>query len=251
MRADLNGKLAVVTGGAKGIGFSCAKVLLDSGARVALVDNLADTLTKAQDALSSYGLVKSYTLDISKPEAIAAVIERICAELGDIEILVQAAGYVRGKPALDITCSDWDAVMNVNTRGLFFMMQQVVARSMSRTGGSIVNVASLAGIRGLTAPMFCAHYSASEGGVVALTKQAAVEWAHLGVRVNAVAPGGMQTGPMAEMEPPPEVLNPIPLKKLSGPEDIANAACFLSSDLAKMITGQILVIDGGASIVGY
>jgi NAD(P)-dependent dehydrogenase (short-subunit alcohol dehydrogenase family) len=188
MQANFNGKLAVVTGGARGIGFTCAKTLLESGAKVALVDILAETLAEAEEALSSYGTVKGYVLDVSKVDTIAPVVEQIRADMGEIEVLVQAAGLLLGKPALEITESDWETVMNVNARGLFFMMQQVVSQSMSKVGGSIVNFASMAGIRGMTPPMCSAHYGASKGGVVAMTMQGAVEWAHYGVRVNAVAP---------------------------------------------------------------
>lgn len=133
--------------------------------------------------------------------------------MGEVDVLVQCAGLMGGKPGLEIQQSDWDKVQNVNARGLFFMMQQVVGQSMKDRGGSIVNFASMAGIRGMHPPMCSAFYAASKGAVVAVTMQAAVEWAGLGVRVNCVA--------------------------------------FLASDKAATITGQTIVIDGGASVVGY
>ena len=122
---------------------------------------------------------------------------------------------------------------------------------MNGRGGSIVNFASMAGIRGMHPPMCSAFYSASKGAVVAVTMQAAVEWASLGVRVNCVAPGGVETPAMREMGFPPEAVDPIPMKKLNQPEDVANAVAFLASDKAATITGQTLIIDGGASVVGY
>ena len=131
------------------------------------------------------------------------------------------------------------------------MMQQVVAQSMQHRGGAIVNFASMAGIRGMEPPMCSAFYSASKGAVVALTMQAAVEWAPLGIRVNCVAPGGVETPAMRKMGFPPEVVNPIPMKKLNQPEDVANCVVFLASDKAGTITGQTVIIDGGASVVGH
>ena len=250
MNIDFNGKVAVVTGGAGGIGSYVVKTLLESNARVAILDRSANVFRTAEE-FSSLGEAKGYQMDISKPEEIAPVVERIRAEMGEVELLVQTAGLLRGKPGLELTVEEWDEVMNINARGLFFMMQEVVKQSMQNTGGSIVNIASMAGIRGMHPPMCGAHYGASKGAVVAITMQAAVEWAGLGVRCNCVVPGGVKTGPMATMDPPEEVVGPVPMHKLSEPQDIANGICFLLSDCAAMITGQSLVIDGGSSVVGY
>lgn len=251
MLIDFTGKTAVVTGGAGGIGLVCARTLLESGAKVALVDVSVQAAQQAADELSALGAVKGYALDLSDVDAIAPAVEAIRAELGEIAVLVNCAGLMGGKPGLEVTRADWDKSLNVNARGLFFMMQQVVGQSMAKGGGSIVNFASMAGIRGMHPPMCSAFYSASKGAVVALTMQAAVEWAGLGVRVNCVAPGGVETPAMKAMGFPPEVVEPIPMKKLNQPEDVANAVVFLASDKAATITGQTLVIDGGVSVVGY
>jgi len=249
MLIDFTGKVAVVTGASGGIGMVIARTLLESGATVAVVDLVTD---KAVAELSAYGTVKGYSLDLSNVDAIAPVVENIRTELGEISVLIQCAGLMGGKPGLEVTQADWDRSLNVNSRGLFFMMQQVVGQSMSKMGGgSIVNFASMAGIRGMHPPMCSAFYSASKGAVVALTMQAAVEWASLGVRVNAVAPGGVETPAMREMGFPPEVVEPIPMKRLCQPEEVANAVAFLASDKASVITGHTLVIDGGVSVVGY
>ena len=146
---------------------------------------------------------------------------------------------------------EWDLMFQINAKGLFFMMQQVVAQSMTKTGGSIVNFSSMAGIRGMRAGMASPHYSASKGAVVAMTRQAATEWAQYQVRCNAVAPGGVMTEAMKKMGFPEEEMDPIPLRRLSEPKDIANAVVFLASEQAGMITGQTIVIDGGSSVVGY
>ena len=251
MVIDYTGKVAVVTGGAGGIGYSCVKLLLESGAAVAVADVDQTALDRAAATLSQYGMVRTYAVDLSDTDSIAPAVERICGELGEIDVLIQCAGLMGGKPGLEVTQADWDRALNVNARGLFFMMQQVVAQSMASRGGAIVNFASMAGIRGMHPPMCSAFYSASKGAVVAATMQAAVEWAGLGVRVNCVAPGGVETPAMREMGFPPEVVEPIPMKRLNQPEDVANCVAFLASDKAATITGQTIVIDGGASVVGY
>lgn len=251
MKIDFLNKVAVVTGGAGGIGVACARNLLESDAKVALVDISSDALERAESELSGLGVVKSYCLDITDVEAIAPMIARIRQEMGEVELLVQTAGLLKGKSGLEMTTAEWDQMFQINTRGMFFVMQQVVEQSMTKTGGSIVNFASMAGIRGMNAGMASAHYSASKGAVVAMTLQAATEWAKYKIRVNAVAPGGVKTKAMAAMKFPEEAMDPIPLRKLSDPEDVANGVVFLASDKAAMITGQILVIDGGSSIVGY
>lgn len=251
MLIDFTGKVAVVTGAAGGIGYVCAQTLLESGAKVAILDINQEALDRSADALSAFGSVNGYAVNLGDVDSIAPVVSRIRADLGEIDVLVQCAGLMGGKPGLEVTQADWDRALNVNARGLFFMMQQVVAQSMQSRGGSIVNFASMAGIRGMHPPMCSAFYSASKGAVVAATMQAAVEWASLGVRVNCVAPGGVETPAMKEMGFPPEVVDPIPMKKLNQPEDVANCVVFLASDKAATITGQTIVIDGGASVVGY
>ena len=244
-------KLPLVTGGAGGIGIACVKNLLTSNAKVAIVDVSDQGLDAVKTELAGLGTFACYKLDISKVETIAPAIEKIRKELGEIEVLVQTAGLLKGQDGLEMKENEWDLMMNINVRGMFFVMQQVVSQSMKQTGGTIVNFASMAGIRGMRAGMASAHYSASKGAVVAMTMQAATEWAEYGVRCNTIAPGGVLTKAMAAMEFPEGAMDPIPLKKLSKPEDIANSVVFLASDKAAMITGQTLVIDGGSSIVGY
>jgi len=259
MNIDFTGKVAVVTGAGSGIGFSCAQALAQSGAVVAMVGRNPEKIAKAADMLKADGSVHPYALDIADTDAIPGVVEKIRAELGEIAVLIQAAGVMTGGPGLELAPADWDRVLNTNARGTFFMMQQVVKQSMAQHGGSILNIASMAGIRGMVPPMCSASYSASKGAVVAITLQAASEWGHMGVRVNAIAPGGtasMNTGVVSAHEGPggnpPPAINYVPSGRvLNTPEEIAAAAAFLCSDLSGNTTGQILVIDGGASAVGY
>ncbi len=251
MLVEFQNQVAAITGGAGGIGLVCARTFLESGAAVVLLDVNQEALDRAKEQLKPCGSVTTAVVNLAEVDSIAPAVARIVEQCGKIDVLVQCAGLMGGKPGLEITQKDWDRVQDVNARGLFFMMQEVVRQSMAEHGGSIVNFASMAGIRGMTPPMCSAFYSASKGAVVALTMQAAVEWASLGIRVNCVAPGGVETPAMREMGYPPEVVAPVPMKKLSQPEDIANCVAFLASDKAATLTGQTIVIDGGSSVVGY
>lgn len=251
MVIDFKEKVAVVTGGAGGIGAACVKELLDSNAKVAVVDMSEEALEKLQEKFGSPENMKCYQLDITKVDDITATVKKIREEMGEIEVLIQAAGLMRGQNGLDMKPEEWDLMFQINTKGLFFMMQQVVVQSMTKTGGSIVNFSSMAGIRGMREGMESPHYSASKGAVAAMSRQAATEWAKYQVRCNAVAPGGVMTEAMKKMEFPSDAMDPIPLRRLSEPKDIANTVVFLASEQARMITGQTIVIDGGSSIVGY
>ena len=259
MNIDFTGKVAVVTGAGSGIGFACAQALAQSGAVVAMVGRNPEKIAKAAEMLKADGDVRPYALDIADTDAIPGVVETIRAELGEIGVLVQAAGVMTGGPGLELTPADWDRVLDTNAKGTFFMMQQVVKQSMAQHGGAVLNIASMAGIRGMVPPMCSASYSASKGAVVAITLQAASEWGHMGVRVNAIAPGGtasMNTGVVSAHEgpggTPPPAMNYVPSGRvMNTPEEIAAAAAFLCSDLSGNTTGQIMVIDGGASAVGY
>ncbi len=259
MNISFQGQVALVTGAGSGIGFACAQTLAESGAVVAMVGRNADKIQQAAEMLRGKGEVHPYALDVSKPDEVAAVVAKIRAELGEISVLIHAAGVMTGGPALELTEERWNAVLDTNAKGCFFTMQQVVKQSMAQQGGAIVNIASMAGIRGMVPPMCSAAYSASKGAVVALTMQAASEWGPMGVRVNAIAPGGtasMDTGVVTPREGPggnpPPVTNFVPSGRvMNTPYEIAAAAAFLCSSLSGNTTGQTLVIDGGASIVGY
>ena len=251
MVVEFSGRTAVVTGGSGSIGSVCVKTLLESGAKVAIIDVNEARINAVVSDLASCGEVKGYAADLTDVDSIAPLIEKIRSEMGEISLLLQCAGLMGGTPGLKVQQDEWERFMNVNSRALFFVMQQIVEQSMQHTGGSVVNLASMSGIRGMRIPMCSATYSASKGAVVALSMQAAVEWAPLNVRVNVIAPGGVETPPMRQRGVPADAIEPIPLKKLNQPEDIANTAAFLLSDKAATITGQTIVVDGGASIVGY
>lgn len=256
MVIDFNGKVAVVTGGAGGIGAACVKELLESNAKVAVVDMSEEALEKVKRQMEEGGYAKEgrlgcYKMNVTQMDEITDTVAKIREEMGEIEILVQAAGLMRGQNGFDMKPEEWDLMFAINAKGLFFMMQQVVMQSMKNTGGSIINFSSMAGIRGMREGMESPHYSASKGAVAAMSRQAATEWAKYNIRCNALAPGGVMTEAMKNMQFPEGAFDPIPLRRLSEPKDIANSVVFLASDKAGMITGQTLVIDGGSSIVGY
>lgn len=251
MEISFHNKNIVITGGAGGIGSACVKTFLDSGANVIIIDVNEEAIENVITEVQNQGSVKGWAVNLTEVEQIERVVEEISREVGQIDVLIQTAGLLKSKPGLEITPSEWDLMMNINTRGMFFMMQQVVKKSMKDYGGAIVNFSSMAGIRGMNEAMASAHYSASKGAVVSMSMQAATEWAKYGVRVNAIAPGGVKTPAMEEAKFDTDLLKPVPLHKLSRPQDIANAVVFLASDKAEMITGQTLVVDGGSSAVGY
>jgi 3-oxoacyl-[acyl-carrier protein] reductase len=249
-----DGETVVVTGGARGIGYACAEKMIESGAKVAIVDIVQENLDAATKELGQKGTIKGYKLDLSKVSDIPAVVTKIREDLGEIDVLVQAAGLLSGSAGTKVTEKEWDSTLNVNAKGSFFMMQAVVNQSMIPcNAGAIVNFASIAGLRGMQEPLCSAHYSASKGAVVQITKQAAVEWGKYQIRVNAVAPGGVKTEGIKNVAPDDmsDLVVNIPLKKLSDPDDIASGVCFLASDAAAMITGYVLVIDGGGYAVGF
>ncbi|MDS0526016.1 SDR family oxidoreductase [Clostridium sp. SHJSY1] len=254
MDIRFDGKTVVITGGARGIGYSCAEKMIESGAKVAIVDIVQENIDIAIRKLESKGVIKGYKLDISKASNIPSLVTKIREELGEIDILVQAAGILSSNLGTKVTEKEWDDALNINAKGSFFMMQAVVNQSMiPQSSGSIINFASIAGLRGMQEPLCSAHYSASKGAVVQITKQAAVEWGKHQIRVNAVAPGGVKTEEMknAISKDMSSLTDNIPLKKLSEPSDIACGVCFLASDAAAMITGHILVIDGGGYALGF
>jgi NAD(P)-dependent dehydrogenase (short-subunit alcohol dehydrogenase family) len=249
MNIRFDGKVAVVTGAARGIGLACAEMLAESGAKVALVDILGDLLQESTKKIQEKGATaKAYPLDLTKVSEIGPTISRIRKELGEIDVLVQAAGLLPNKSALEITEEEWDACLDTNTKGLFFCMREVVGQSMiPRQTGAIVNFSSVAGLVGLGNS---AHYHASKGAVIQLTREGAVEWGSYDIRVNAVAPGGTRSDKTRVIPMDPKRMEGIPLKRISESEDIAAGVCFLASDYARMITGHVLVIDGGVLAKG-
>ena len=251
---DFQQKTVVVTGGTGGIGHAVVKALLQANAKVAAIYRSEKAKAETAQAMEGLGTIEFFQLDTGDVDAIGPCVDQIVAKMGPIAGLVQCAGLRAMSAGLELEPGEWDRLMDVNARGTFFLMQAVVDKSMKDHGGSVVNIASMAGIRGMAPPLQSPHYSASKAAVVAITMQAAVEWAPMGVRVNAIAPGGVKVGHMAfptKEDIPPHIVANVPSKDLVEPECIANTILYLLSDMSCSMTGQCLVIDGGASVCGY
>lgn len=249
MEIRLDKKVAVVTGGTRGIGLPCAEYLAASGATVAVIGRQAGNVEKATALVSKKGKAHGYQLDVADVRAIAPTVEKIRKDLGEIDILVCSAGIDIGKPtlAVDITPEQWDSLHAVNSRGVFFMNQAVAAQSMiPRRNGSIINIGSSVGLVG--APN-CMPYNTSKAVVYQLTRSEAIEWGPHNVRVNCVAPTWVDTDLARPLLSLPgflqRELTHIPLNRIATLDDVAAAVCFLASDLATMITGVALPVDGG------
>ena len=248
---DLDGEVALVTGGARGIGLAIAEAFARWGARVVLVDIGAHGALAAE-RLRDEGLDAYYLpCDVTDSAAVEAVLDRVLAEHGRLDILVNNAGISGRIPAEHYPDDALDAMIDLNLKGLFYAMRGAARRWIMRgTQGRIVNLASFAG---LVADPMSAPYAATKGAVVQLTRTCAVEWAPHGIRVNAIAPGYVRTEMTARTLDMPEtgaaVRNRTPLGRPAAPEEIAGAAVFLASQASSYVTGHILAVDGGWTAV--
>ena len=249
---DLAGKIALVTGGSRGLGLQMAEALGEMGARVAITARKQPELEQAATHLSGQGVeVLTVAGDLSRLETIPAMLDRVIEKLGPVDVLVNNAGATWGAPAEDYPAEGWNKVMRLNLDALFFLTQAVGKKCMiPRRSGKIVNIASVAGLSGNPPAMQTVAYNASKGAVVSLTRALAAEWGRHGINVNAICPGFFPSKMSKVLLDliGPGVLARTPLGRLGGEEDLKGAVVFFASEASRHVTGQFLVVDGGALV---
>jgi 3-oxoacyl-[acyl-carrier protein] reductase len=246
MAGQFSGRHVIVTGGGRGIGFEIARHFGQQGARITIFDNAEDLLDDAAAKLKAQDYeVHPYLVDVSRQSDVLGAVDA-AEEMAPIDILINNAGIAFETPFLQIAAAEWKKIIDINLTGMFFVAQAVCRKMASRKKGVVVNMSSKNGLAG---EFGYAHYDASKGGIIALTRTMALELAHAGIRVNAVCPGYLVTPMSAEIDPPEFVENfverYIPLNRHGKVEDVAPMFLFLAGDAASFITGQVFVIDGG------
>ena len=250
---ELSGRIALVTGGSRGLGLQIAEALGEAGAKVMLSSRKAGDLEEAAAHLSGKGIdARWIAADASDPDDARRIVTETLERLGHIDVLVNNAGAAWGAPAEDHPLEAWDKVMNLNIRSLFVISQAAAKLSMiPRKQGRIINVASIAGLGGNPPGMETLAYNTSKGAVVNFTKALAAEWGEHGITVNALAPGffpsKMTKGTLERMGD--DLVKHAPLRRLGDDDDLKGAALLFASAAGKHITGQVLAVDGGVSCV--
>jgi 3-oxoacyl-[acyl-carrier protein] reductase len=240
----LKDKVAIVTGGARGIGKEIARRFLEEGAKVVICDILEGEIKETIKSLSGTGEIEGVVADVTVSDDVENVVKETVDKFGGLDILVNNAGITRDTLLMRMKDEDWDMVMDVNLKGAF-LFTKTVFRPMSKgKWGRIINIASVVGLMGNVGQ---ANYVTSKAGIIGLTKATAREYSSRGITVNAIAPGFIETDMTAELaeEVRKAFMEQIPLNRPGEPVDIANSCVFLASDLASYITGQVLLVDGG------
>lgn len=247
---DLTGRTAIVTGGSRGLGMQIAEALGEQGARLVLTARKRDQLDEAAQTLRAEGIeVMVVPCDLSQPDGVDAFVSDVLDRHDTVDILVNNAGATWGAPAEEHPMEAWHKVIDLNLTATFQLTQRVAAATMLPRGrGRVINVASVAGMRGNHPDMMgTIAYNTSKGGVIAMTRALAVEWARRGVTVNAIAPGYFPTKmTRGTLEYAQELIEQVtPLGRVGGPEDLKGVAVLLASDASAYITGQTIAVDGG------
>ena len=244
---DLSGKVALVTGGSKGIGYGMAQALAQFGANIIIVSrNLAEGEKAAQDMRDLGRKALAISCDVTSATAVDTMVEKSVEAFGKIDILVNNAGMNIRKQVVDIAEEDWDKVLNTNLKGVFLVAQRVGKEMIKQQGGKIINIASVMGVIGM--PML-GSYCASKGGIVQLTKVMALEWAQYNINVNCLAPAYIRTpmteGWLTDQARLQVILGSTPLNRIGTLEEVAGPTVFLASDWSNYVTGHTLLVDGG------
>ncbi|MEM5419806.1 MULTISPECIES: SDR family oxidoreductase [Paraburkholderia] len=250
---ELGGQVALVTGGSRGLGLQMAQALGEMGCHVVITARKADELAEAAAHLQALG-IKATTIvsDLQRAEAVKPLVDETLAAGGQIDILVNNAGATWGAPAEDYPDEAWHKVMNLNVNAPFFLAREVGKRSMiPRQRGKIINVASIAGLKGALGPMQTIAYNTSKAAAINFTRALAAEWGKYNINVNAICPGffpsKMSAGLLDKLGQ--VVIDHTPLHRLGDDDDLKGAVVFLASQASRHMTGQYLAVDGGASIV--
>lgn len=247
---DTQGRTALVTGAARGIGLATAERFLAEGWRVALLDIDGPGVEAAVARLDQPDATLALTADVSDPAQVATTVERTATRFGRLDALVNNAGIAVFKPLLETSFAEWSRVLAVNLSGPFLCTQAAAPLMAANGGGAIVNITSISGLRASTLRV---AYGTSKAGLAQLTKQQAIELSELGIRVNAVAPGPVDTA-MAKAVHSPEIRaayhDAVPLGRYGLESELAEVIVFLCSDRASYVTGQVLAVDGGFDSTG-
>jgi len=248
---DLTGRVAIVTGGSRGLGQEMAEGLGEAGAKLMLCARREEWLTPAVKEMRARGFtVEGCVCDVSKPSEVQSVVDRTVAAYGKVDILINNAGVTWGESPEKMPIDKWQRVIDTNLTGAFLFSQAAARDMLQRQYGRIINIASIAGLQGSVNGPHYAGYAASKAGLMGLTRELAASWGRQGIRVNAIAPGFFHSRmadaaiPMAE--PGIKAFSPIP--RVGDAGELKGVAVFLAADASNYITGQVIVVDGGRSI---
>ncbi|MDO8733937.1 MAG: 3-oxoacyl-[acyl-carrier-protein] reductase [Elusimicrobiota bacterium] len=242
----LKDKVAIITGGAQGIGRAIAEKLADEGAKIIIVDIMEEAAKKTADEISKDKNVETLSLkvDVSSSQETEQMIKKTVEKFSKIDIMINNAGITRDNLLIRMSDDEWDKVLDINLKGVFNCSKAAAKIMMKQRSGKIVNIASVVGLMGNAGQ---ANYSASKGGVIALTKTMARELAKRFINVNAVAPGFIKTAMTEKLseDAKKKLTDLIPLARLGEPQDVANIVAFLCTDESSYITGEIISVNGG------
>ena len=250
---DLSGKVALVTGGSRGLGLQMCEALGEMGAHIAITARKPQELDEASAKLTALHIENhAVPSDLGKPESIAPLVKQVVERFGNIDILVNNAGATWGAAAEEYPPEAWHKVMNLNINGAFFLSQEVGRRCMlPRRSGNIVNIGSVAGLGGNRTGVGTIAYNTSKGALINFTRALAAEWGPLGIRVNAICPGffpsKMSQGLLEQISE--SIIASTPLRRLGNDDDLKGAIVYLASDASRHVTGQYIVVDGGRTVV--
>jgi NAD(P)-dependent dehydrogenase (short-subunit alcohol dehydrogenase family) len=248
---DLTGRVAIVTGGSRGLGEEMAEGLAEAGAAVMLCARREQWLTPTLDAFRSRGFkVDGMVCDVTAPEQVQAVVDRTIAAFGQVDILINNAGIAWAAEPDTMPLDKWQKVIDTNLTGTFLFSQAAGKEMLKRQSGCIINIASIAGMTGSVNTSHWIGYAASKAGIVGMTRELAATWGRSNIRVNAIAPGYFHSRladpAIVHAEPQIKATSPIPRVGQAG--ELKGVAVFLASDAASYITGQTIVVDGGRTI---